>query len=64
MAIIERIVLVGDHGRKDYKFPVPVNSDKKDKLEVTVSTYRRIGQEEGGHYPKLLFNLKSDNIFS
>ena len=49
---IERIVLIGDYGCKDYKLPVPINSDKKDILEVKVSIYCRIHKGEGECYPR------------
>lgn len=36
---VDRMILEGAHGRKNYKKPEPLNSEKKDKLMVLVSEY-------------------------
>ena len=41
---MERIVLRGERGRKEYKRPVMLNTDNKDKLDITIAKYPFLGE--------------------
>ena len=44
---VEKIILNGDHGKKDYLRPVQLKSEKKDKFEVIVCKYRKVVYQDG-----------------
>ena len=50
---VERIVLHGSHGKKDYFQPVELESEKRENIEVTISKYEMLQPGEGEFVFKL-----------
>ena len=49
---IQRIILNGEHGKKDYVLPVPYNFEKKEKLSVVFTSYTSdaVNTDEDGRF--------------
>lgn len=46
---VQRMVLKGQYGAKDYRLPVPYTSPQKDSLSVHVQFYEKVGSSSTGH---------------
>lgn len=45
---VNRIILSGQHGRKDYSIPVDYNNEKRTSLSVIISPYQLVDSNEDG----------------
>ncbi len=44
---VERVMLDGNHGKKDYFQPVELDLEKKENIEVTISRYEMLESGDG-----------------
>ena len=64
---LQRLILAGDFGQKDYKLPVPYGHTNKDKLTAVFSQFMETGNDDNSYYfipSDNTITVKFSSIFS